>query len=294
MSELKLLHNPDLSPPEYPWTKVITAHGSWFDLRLRETWEYRELVLLLLYRQVVQTSRQTVLGPLWWLFQPLLLCFVYITIFVFIAKVSTNGIPPLLFFLSSLTLWFFFNNIFNAATGIFSSSMSICGKVYVPRMVVYLSGVFHSLVQYAVQLLFLACCVAYYSYNNPSISFHSSMLLSLLIIPYVIVMATGTGLILASLTYRYRDILLVIAPSMRMLRYFSAVMIPMSMIPAEYRLLFIWNPMVPVMEMFRWSLFGVGMIDSLFIVVSVLITLTCLIVGIIRFSIVNRVCMDAL
>jgi lipopolysaccharide transport system permease protein len=294
MSDRQLLFNTDLSSTEFPWTKVITARGSWFDLRLRETWQYRELVLLLLYRNVLQTSRQTVLGPVWWLIQPLLLCFVYMFLFVVVARVPMDGIPPIPFLLSGLTLWMFFNNVFNAAMGLFSTSMSICGKVYVPRMVVYLAGVFYASIQYAVQLLLLMCCVAYYSYSIPQISFRFSMLLTILIIPYVVILGTGTGLILASLAYRYRDIQLMVAPAMRILRYGSAVLFPVSALPDEYKLLLLWNPMVPVIEAFRWSLFGVGMIDPLYITMSVLITFICLVVGIVRFSIVNRVCMDAL
>lgn len=294
MSNTTIPFETDSGSPEIVWTKVITGNGSWFDLRLRETWAYRELILLLLYRNIVQTSRQTVLGPVWWLIQPLMLCFIYTLIFVFIAKVSTDGIPAILFFVSGLTLWTFFSNVLNAAIGIFNSSASICGRVYVPKLVVYASSVLYSLVQYSVQFLFLVCCVAVYSLYRPEISFRPSMWLLLLIIPYIIALGTGAGFILASLTYRYRDLLFMVAPALRMLRYLSAVMIPMSAVPLVYKPLFLWNPFVPVMEIFRWSMFGVGTFDSLHLFLSVSFTLVCLIVGVIRFSIVNRVCMDAL
>ena len=279
--------------PDESWTKVISSKGSWFDLRLRETWEYRNLILLLLYRDIAHSCRQTVLGPFWWVVQPLILCFVYTFVFVYLARVSTDGLPSILFFLSGLTLWMFFGSVIDAGMNVFSHSMSICGRVYVPRMVVYFSQMLKLLLQFGLQLIFLLLCSLYYCYRG-EVTLTSSILIALLVPLYLMATGTGIGLFLASLSYRYRDIAMSVPPTMRLLRYFSAVIIPMSMVPAYLHPYFYWNPVIPAIEFYRLMMFGTGTVDPIHAGISVVTTGVFLLIGIIRYSQANRVCMDML
>lgn len=282
------------SADEENWTKIITAEGGAFDLRLRETWKYRELIILLFYRNIVQFYQQTILGPIWWIIQPLTMCFIYTLIFVVVAKVATDGIPAVLFFLSGLTLWQFFNNVLTKSANVFRTGISICGKIYVPKMAIHLSNVMQSFMQFGVQFAFLSICFFVYRSFYPDLTLRPTMLLLFPILLHLVLLGTGVGFILASLSYCYRDLTLMISPSMRMFRYFSAVLIPMSAFPEKYQILLAWNPLVPIMELYRWALFGSGTFGVFGIATSLTTTTACLLLGAYCFSRANRKFMDTI
>ncbi|HBT78213.1 MAG TPA: ABC transporter permease [Planctomycetaceae bacterium] len=266
------------------WTKVVAPDIGLLNVRPRELWHYRDLIVLLVYRDFVISCRQTILGPIWWMLQPILLCVTYVLIFSVIARVSTDGIPPVLFFLSGLTFWFYFIGVFSNVANTFSSNASIFGQVYFPRLVMPIAWSISALIKFSFQLAFLAVCYLVYVLYGSPVAPQWTLLLLPFVILYAAALATGCGLIMAALTSKYRDLTLTMPMIMRLWRYLSAVVIPMSAVPENYRCYFDWNPVVPAVEIFRHATLGSGTISLPQVFTGLGMTAILLLSGLIAYS----------
>lgn len=277
---------------ESGWTSQIRPVSGWFDMRLDELWQYRDLVLLFVRRDFVAIYKQTILGPLWYLIQPLMTTIVFTIIFGKVAQISTDGLPQVLFYLSGVVVWRYFSDCLNKTSNTFVGNVHIFGKVYFPRLTVPLSVVISNLLAFFIQLLLFGCFWAYFYSQGSAIKLHlAGMLLPLMIIQMA-ALGLGCGIIVSSLTTKYRDLTHLVGFGVQLWMYATPVVYPSSIIPLEYRWLMALNPMASVVEMFRYAFLGTGTIRLAEVLISMGMTLMVLFVGIILFSRVEKNFMD--
>jgi len=249
-------------------------------------------------RDFTAAFKQTILGPLWHFIQPLFTTIVYLVVFTNIAKISTDGVPPPLFYMSGIALWNYFSACLNATSNTFVANAGIFGKVYFPRLVMPLSTVLSNMVKFGIQFLLLLITMAWYYFTPPTSSalhpFNPSTLLLLPIL--VLIMAGlgfGIGIIISSMTTKYRDLTVLIGFAVQLLMYATPVVYPMSAI-TDGRLKF-WisvNPLTPIMEAFRYAILGSGSFTLGGILYSAVFMIITLFVGLVIFSKVEKTFMD--
>lgn len=270
----------------------ISAKQGLFDLKLRELWQYRDLVWLFTRRSFIVTYTQTILGPLWLIISPLLTGITYVILFGNIAKLSTDGVPQLLFYLSGHAVWSFFSGcvVKNAST--FTNNAYLFGKVYFPRLVIPVSNVLVNAILFLIQMLLVFALLLWYSFQglvHPQ--WHIWILLPLLLL-LLGVMGMGTGLIISSLTTKYRDLRVLLDFGMTLWMYATPVVYPLSAVDAGLRRFILINPVSPVIELFRFILFGVGDVNPASLAYSCFFTVAAAFAGIIIFNHVERTFMD--
>jgi len=274
------------------WDLVIRPKTRWFDLHLGDFWRYRDLTMLFVWRDFVSTYKQTILGPLWHLITPLLTTLIFTVIFNRIADIPTDGLPPFLFYMCGLTAWNYFADCFNRTSGTFVTNAAIFGKVYFPRLTVPVSVVISNLVKFAIQFLLFVSFMIYFGARGSQI--HPNLLI--LLTPYLlIVMAAiglGAGIIVSSLTTRYRDLQVLVGFGVQLLMYATPIVYPLSTVPGKYRWLLIINPMTPVIETFRYAFLGNGTFSVMCLLYSTGATLVFLFLGILLFNHVEKTFMD--
>ncbi len=276
------------------WDKIIKAEGSLIDFRLGELWNYRYLVKMFVRRDFVAAYKQTVLGPLWFVIPPLLSTLTFTVIFGRIAKLSTEGVPDFLFYMSGIVIWSYFSNTLTANSSIFNLQSGLFSKVYFPRLVVpvanFVSGFFSFLIQFGIFICFLA----YYAIIGTPISIS----VSLLLVPFCILMAgmlgLGIGIIVSALTTRYRDLSFLINFGLSLWMYVTPVIYPLSTVPENYRWMILLNPMTPVVAVFRHAFLGTEGPSLLWLLYSALSALACALIGILIFNRVERYAMDTI
>jgi lipopolysaccharide transport system permease protein len=234
------------------WSVEITSSSSWFSVRLSDIWAYRDLLILLIKRDIVTIYQQTVLGIFWYFIPPLLTTFIYVLIFNMFARIPTQDSPSILFYLSGIVIWGFFSESFSRLSGTFTSNSSIFGKVYFPRIIVPISVIVSSMFKFGLQcILFLGFYLYYLLATNSLQVVPLSFLLLPLVILILALISMGAGLIVSSLTTKYRDFSFLIAFGLQLLMYASPVIYPTSFIPAKYRIIMYLNPLTSVIETFR-------------------------------------------
>jgi lipopolysaccharide transport system permease protein len=278
--------------PAGEWTMILRPKRSLFDINLKELWQYRDLIVLFVRRDFVSKYKQTILGPLWFIIQPLLTTIMFTIIFGNIAGISTAGIPKVLFYMSGIVGWTYFSTCLNDTSQTFIKNASIFGKVYFPRLALPISVVISNLVSFLIQFLFLLCFLAYFLITGSSV--HPNLLV--LWIPFLVLLMAGLGLgfgiIISSLTTKYRDLSHLVTFGVTLWMYATPIIYPLSGIPEKYRLLVVANPMTPVVETFRTALLGVGTIDYLQLLYSCGFTLVILALGVVIFNKVEKTFMD--
>jgi len=276
------------------WTEVISPKGNLFDLRLKEVWHYRDLLLLFVKRNFAAQYKQTVLGPFWHIIQPILTTLIFLVLFNKIANIKTGELPPMLFYMSSIAIWNFFSTCLNATTSTFTSNASIFGKVYFPRLVVPISTVISNLAKFGIQFALLLAFVFYYVFSgNYSWQIGWHIILFPVILLIMALMGLGTGIIISSLTTKYRDLNILVSFGVSLLMYITPVAYPLSFLEqSQYKAIVEWNPLSPLVEGFRYSLFGQGSFDPFFFGYSVVFTIVCVFAGLLLFGKVERTFMD--
>jgi lipopolysaccharide transport system permease protein len=276
------------------WTQSITPQKSLFDLKLGEVWRYRDLMLLFVRRDFVAQYKQTILGPLWHFIQPIITSVLFTFVFNTIAGISTEGVPPFLFYLSGITTWNYFARTLNSTSNTFVSNAAIFGKVYFPRLVMPLSTVLSGLIAFGIQFgLFLFFLAYYYFYKQvDTLNPNWAMLLTPFFLLIMAVLGLGLGIIISSLTTRYRDLSVLIGFGVQLLMYISPVIYPVSAMPEMYRPFVAYNPIAPVIEGFRYAFLGTGHLDYVALGVSALVSLVVFLIGIVLFNRVERNFMD--
>jgi len=284
---------------EEGWTSVITPHRGWFDWRLRQLWRYRDLISLFVWRDFVSVYKQTILGPLWHVIQPLLTTITFTLMFGRIAKLSTDGVPAFLFYLSGNVMWSYFSNNINKTSTTFVSNASLLGKVYFHRLVIPISIAISNLISFAIQLgIFLVFLVLYLLGIMKGAPGHAPVHLTewVFCTPLFLLMLAGYGLgggiIVSALTTRYRDLTNLVTFGVQLLMFASSVIFPMSSVPAKYQWILQCNPLVPIMEGFRRGFLGAGEVTATQLGISFGIMVLVLGIGMMLFTHVEKTFMD--
>jgi lipopolysaccharide transport system permease protein len=274
------------------WDLVITAKRGWLDIDLAGVWRYRDLVLLLFKRDFVALYKQTILGPLWHLVQPLLTTLVFTLIFSRVAQIPTDGIPPFLFYMAGIVVWNFFSACLSATSNTFTANAAIFGKVYFPRLVVPVAAVFSNALTFVLQFLLLLACVGYYWTAGAIRLPGAGLLLVLPLLAYLGLLALGVGMIVSSVTTRFRDLVLLLVFAIQLWMFASPVVYPLSQVPESWRALFLLNPMVAPLETFRAVLLGAGAVTAQFWAASAVLASIAVLFGLVLFSRAERNSMD--
>jgi lipopolysaccharide transport system permease protein len=269
------------------WLFEITPKNKFFSLNLKEVWQYRDLLMLFVKRDVVTVYKQTVLGPLWYLIQPLFTSITFTIIFNNLAGISTGTVPPFLFNLAGITVWNYFTACLNDTSDTFKKNASIFGKVYFPRIIMPLSVVISNLLKFGIQFFIFIAFYIYYYYQGAAIGLNEATLFFPLLIALMGVLGLGLGLIISSLVTKYRDFTYLISFGVQLLMYVSAVMYPMALIKEKlpnYGWLIQYNPLAYVIETTRYMLLNVGQVSILGLVYTNIITIIVFFVGLLVFN----------
>jgi lipopolysaccharide transport system permease protein len=274
------------------WTMIIRPQRRWFDLRLDELWRYRDLIALFVWRDFVANYKQTILGPLWYLVQPLLTTITFTVIFGRLAGLSTDGLPQFLFYMSGTVIWSYFAACLTKTSNTFTGNAGIFGKVYFPRLAVPLSILLSNLVTLAIQFGQFLAFMAYFGLVGAALRPNFWILLTPILLVMMAGLGLGFGIIISSLTTRYRDLQYLVTFGVQLLMYATPVIYPLSAIPDKYRWLIMANPMTPIVESFRFAFLGAGTVDLLHLLYSFGFMMGVLTIGILIFNQVERIFMD--
>lgn len=263
---------------------MISPQRSLIDLNLKDIWAYRDLLALLIHRDFVSFYKQTILGPLWFFIQPLLTTITFTVIFGQLARLSTDGLPKPLFYMAGITVWNYFAECLNKTSTVFKDNAGIYGKVYFPRLIVPLNIVISNLLRFSIQFVLFLGCLLFYHFKG--ISFHFTWTIA--IFPFIILLSAlqglGLGMIIASLTVKYRDILFLVGFGLQLLMYSTTVIYPLSTTPENLRWIIAANPMTAVIETFRYGVLGKGSFNLMSIGYSFICASFLLLMGIILFN----------
>lgn len=277
------------SEAEETWTEVIQPRTRLLELGLADVWRYRDLVMLFVRRDFVSTYKQTVLGPIWFFIQPLLTTLTYVIVFGNIAKLSTDGLPQMAFYLAGITVWNYFAQTLTSTSTVFRDNATMFGKVYFPRLTMPLSIVISNLVRFAIQLgLFVAVWLYYLLQGNNTI--HPNWLIALtpLLVIIMGLLSLGLGMIFSALTTKYRDLAMLLAFGVQLLMYATPVIYPLSSITGWSRGLILANPMTSIVETFRYAFLGSGTFSWAALGYSTGVTFVVLLLGTIIFNRVQK------
>lgn len=270
------------------WDLVIKGHTSLFDVKFKDLWYYRDLLLLLVKRDFISFYKQTVLGPLWFFIQPIFTTIVFTFVFGNLAGISTDGIPKYLFYLSGITSWNYFSDCLTKTSTVFRDNANIFGKVYFPRLIMPLSIVVSNLVRFGVQLLLLIFMMIFFYFRPiPGTSFQvtTGIFLFPILVLLMALLGLGLGLIITAMTTKYRDLTFLVTFGVQLLMYGTTVIYPLSYAKEKgYGWIVELNPMTRIIEAFRYAFLGKGDFTALTLLNSTLITLSILAIGIIVFN----------
>jgi lipopolysaccharide transport system permease protein len=283
----------ELSLSEDTWSLVIEPQRGLLDLRLRELWHYRDLVMLFVRRDFVAVYKQTILGPLWYLIQPLLTTLTFTFIFGRIASLPTDGLPQFLFYMSGTVVWSYFAACLTKTSETFVQNANLFGKVYFPRMAVPVSVLISNLITFVIQFLLFLVFVAYFAIRGTDIQLNWSwILLSPLLILMMAGLGLGFGVIISSLTTKYRDLRFLVQFGVQLLMYATPVIYPVSSIPERFQWIILANPMAPIVEAFRYAFLGAGTVDLGSLLYSFVFMLVVVFLGTVVFNRVEQTFMD--
>lgn len=270
------------------WTEIIEPRGKLFDLRLNELWRYRDLVMMFVRRDFIANYKQTILGPAWFFLQPLLTTVTFIIIFGRVAKISTDGLPMILFYLAGVTIWNYFAETLNKTATVFKDNSQMFGKVYFPRLTMPFSIVIANLVRFGIQLSLFLAVWAFYLLTTNKIHPNFYMALTPVLVVIMGLLALGLGMIISALTTKYRDLIFLLTFGVQLLMYATPVIYPLSSLPHNYKWLIAANPMASVVETFRYGFLGSGTFSWTYLGYSAATTIIILLIGTIIFNRVEK------
>jgi len=247
---------------------------------------------MFVWRDFVAQYKQTILGPLWHLIQPIFTTALFTIIFGRVAKLPTDGLPPMLFYMAGITCWNYFAQCINSTAGTFIGNAGIFGKVYFPRLCVPVSTVISNIIRFSIQFGLFLCFMAYFWMRGASFHPNALVLLTPVLVLIMAALGLGLGIIVSSLTIRYRDLQVFITFAVQLLMYATPVIYPSTMIPEKYRWIVLANPMSSLVETFRYAYLGSGTFSPLNLACSGGVTLVVLAVGVVLFNHVERTFMD--
>ena len=279
---------------EDKWNIHIKPKIGWFEINIKELFHYKDLIWLFVKRDFVTFYKQTILGPLWYVIQPLINTIVFTIIFGNLAKISTDGVPPFIFYMSGTVAWSYFASCITLTSNTFSQNAAIFGKVYFPRITVPIANVIISLLQFFIQFVIFILFLIYFAIQGGLIHPNIYILLLPLIIFQMAVLGLGFGILISSLTTKYKDLNFVMSFFVQLWMYATPIVYPLSIVPEKYRLLVILNPMASIVETFRGAFLGVSSIELNHIFISVSFTLLIFFLGLLMFNRVEKSFMDTI
>jgi lipopolysaccharide transport system permease protein len=276
------------------WTTVITSEHKLLHIPFREIWEYRELIMRLVHRDFVSRYKQTILGSAWFVVQPLFTSLMFTLVFNKIAKISTGEIPPILFFMAGTVCWTYFSSCVTNTAATFLSNSGLFDKVYFPRLVVPLSQLLVNLIGFGMQMVLFLAFYLYYFAQGADIAMGWRIVVLPVLLLQMAALGLGVGCMVSAVTTRFRDLQIMLSFFMQLWMYASCVVYPLSMVPENWRWVYALNPMVFVIEAFRYAFMGQGTVYLWQIVVSFFVSIVVVLVGLVMFNRTQRTCVDIL
>lgn len=281
-----------LKPNDDEWDLVIKPHAGFLTLNLRDLYRYKDLLSMFVKRDVITVYKQTILGPIWFIVQPILTTAIFMLVFGNIAGISTDGLPQPLFYLSGIVIWNYFAEVFNATSKTFIENANIFGKVYFPRLILPLAKVVSGLIKFLIQFVFFMALFAYFYLKGTAIQPNIYILLTPVLILIMAGLGLGFGIIFTSLTTKYRDLVFLIQFGVQLLMYATPIIYPVSTVPEKYRIWIMINPVSSIVESFRFAFLGTGDFSWMHLGYSFGFMVCLLLAGILIFNRVERTFMD--
>ena len=270
------------------WLFEISSKKRAVDFNVKELWHYKDLLLLFVKRDVVTFYKQTVLGPIWFVIQPLITSVIQFIIFSKIASIPSDGVPYFLFVLAGNIIWFYFSDCLKATSETFTSNQNIFGKVYFPRIIMPLKVAVSNLIKFVIQFVFFLIVLFYYIYQGAPIHLNSLVLFLPLLLLVIAFIALGTGMIISSLTVKYRDLNFVVTFGISLFMYITPIVYPTTLVlekvDKKYHSLIYMNPLTGLFDFFKYAFLGSGTIDFWSIVYSVVFSLVIMFLGLLVFT----------
>ena len=279
------------------WDYIITNRSKLLSIDFKELWRYRDLVLMYVKRDFITFYKQTILGPIWYFIQPVFTTIMFMFVFGGIAGISTDGVPQAVFYMGGLVCWNYFVDCFNRSKGTFSSNKAIFGKVYFPRMVVPLAGVISNLIKFGIQFVLFLAVYFYFIYQGVQFGFNATVLLLPFLIVMLAALGLGSGMLISSLTIKYRDLNFLVSFGISLLMYATPVIYPLSVMNgkyAKYMWVLLANPLTSILEAFKYAFTGVGMFSWGYLLYSLIFTIVIFVWGLLVFNRVQRNFMDVI
>ena len=284
--------NPITPLDDENWSMVIEPHRHLFDLKLGDLWRYKDLVMLFVRRDFVSVYKQTILGPLWYIIQPLLTTIIFTFIFGSIAKLPTDGLPQFLFYMSGTVVWSYFASNLTKTSDTFISNANLFGKVYFPRLAVPVSILISNLIAFAIQFVLFLVFMGYFALRGTVFHPNGWILLTPVLIFMMAGLGLGFGIIVSSLTTKYRDLRFLVQFGVALLMYATPVILPISSFPQRFRWIILANPMTPIVEAFRYAFLGAGTVSLPNLAYSFGFMLAVVFIGTVIFNRVEATFMD--
>ena len=270
------------------WTKIIKSEESFFKLNLKEILEYKDLIFLLTKKNFTTMYKQTILGPLWIVINPLLTTTMFTIIFGCIASIPTDSVPQFIFYMAGNIIWVYFSSCLSQISSTFLTNAAIFGKVYFPRLVLPISVIFTKLIDFTVQLVVFILFISIFIKRGAPISVNIKVVFFPLLILQTAMLAFGGGIIISSLTTKYRDLNVLVSFGLQLWMYATPIVYPASQIHGKLQTLLMLNPMAPISETFRYLFLGCGSIPTTFLVISILETIIIGCIGLFLFKKVEK------
>ena len=280
--------------PEEDWDLVIGPKANLFDLKLKEIWRYRDLLMLLVRRDIVSFYKQTILGPIWFFIQPIFTTLVFMYVFGKLAGLSTDGLPSPLFYLVGITAWSYFADCLNKTSSVFRDNAHIFGKVYFPRIVMPISIVISNLMRFSIQTLLLVLFYLYYKFTGADLQVDFHILLFPLFVVLMAMQGLGFGMVVSAMTTKYRDLIFLLTFGVQLLMYATTVIYPLSSLTGKMYFWVSLNPMTYVLEGIRRAVLGVGVFDLYTLSYAIGSSLVILFFGLFVFNKVEKSFVDTI
>lgn len=278
--------------PSGNWDLIIRPRKKLFDLNLGELWRYRDLIALFVRRDFVAKYKQTILGPLWFIIQPVLTTIMFTIVFTKVARISTDGLPPVLFYMSGTVAWTYFSTCFNSTSNTFLSNKKIFSKVYFPRLAVPVSVVISTLIQFFIQFFLLLAIMCFYYFKGIRFQINSVIFLLPVLILLMALLGLGFGIVVSSLTTKYRDLTYLVVFGVQLWMYATPVVYPLSAVSEKVRFWILLNPLSSVIETFRYGMLGSGTFNIFHLLYSTGFTIVILSTGILLFNRIEKSFID--
>lgn len=276
------------------WTTILEPNNKAMNLNLKEVWSYKDLIALFVKRNYVTRYKQTVLGPLWLVITPVITTLMYALVFGKIAGISTEGAPQLAFYLSGNIIWSFFAMCINNTSRTFIDNASVFGKVYFPRLVTPIATVLTGMLDFLMQLVLLVIIIVIYLITGTKIDCNLWILATPLLALQIAILGMGFGIIISSLTTKYRDLTILVTFGVQLWMYASPVVYSLNSIPEKYRFVYLLNPVSPIITIFRYAYLGVGEVPLLSWGISWIVTLLVFFIGAVMFNKIEKTFMDTI